>query len=219
MPNFVAKRVLFQNGERLSVLSRPGGLPAHEATLYLAKYRKRGRAANTIHHVCMALALAHRELDMAGIDLLQRLRQGQFLTHPELNRLVDASQYWASDLSYKDADERGGTNVIDIKQIRMRRKSTVKESKAVGVGSQATRLRYMADYFEFLAMYMGATLPAALRKELALESALALKAFRAQVPKVPNRAKLGARRKVTCLRCSVRVRVHRRRNLKKLCAA
>lgn len=128
MPNFVAKRVLFRNGERYSVLSRPGGLPVHEATLYLAKYRKRGRVANTIHGVCMTLALVHRELDMAGTDLLQQLRQGQFL----------------------------------------RRKSSVEECRAVGVASQATRLRYMADYLEFLAMYMGATLPASLRKELTL---------------------------------------------------
>jgi hypothetical protein len=82
MTNFVAKRVMFRNGERHSVLSRPGGLPVHEATLYLAGYRKRGRAANTIHGVCMVLALLYRELAKAGIDLLQRLRQGQFLTAP-----------------------------------------------------------------------------------------------------------------------------------------
>lgn len=99
MPNFIAKRVKFQNGERHSVLSRPGGLPVHEATLYLGKYRKRGRAANTIHSVCMVLALLYRELAKADIDLLQRLRQGQFLTVPELNRLADAAQYWATNCS------------------------------------------------------------------------------------------------------------------------
>jgi hypothetical protein len=37
MMKFVAKRVLFRNGERQSVLSRPGGLPVQEATLYLAR--------------------------------------------------------------------------------------------------------------------------------------------------------------------------------------
>jgi hypothetical protein len=56
MVEYVAKRVKFRNGERHSVLSRRGGLPVHEATLYLAKYRTRGRAANTIHAVCMSLA-------------------------------------------------------------------------------------------------------------------------------------------------------------------
>lgn len=36
MERFIAKRVRFRNGERHSVLGRPGGLPVHEATLYLA---------------------------------------------------------------------------------------------------------------------------------------------------------------------------------------
>lgn len=193
MTKFVAKRVRFQNGERHSVLSRPGALPVHEATLYLAKCRKRGLAANTIHSVCMALALLHRELAKANIDLLERLRQGKFLTVPELNRLVDVAQYRVDDLSYEDADELSNSTVVDIRRIRMRRKAAVREVKAVGVASQATRLRYMANYLEFLATYMGATLSASLRKQLEIESAYALKAFRSQVPKVPKRAKLGSR--------------------------
>lgn len=146
MTKFVAKRVLFRSGERHSVLSRPGGLPVQEATLYLARYRKRGRAANTIYTVCMTLAFLYRELDTANIDLLSRLRQGQFLTVHEVNRLVAASQYWLADLSDEDADERGVSKVIDIKRIRIRRKSATKESKSVSVATQATRLRYMAGY-------------------------------------------------------------------------
>lgn len=193
MGKFVAKRVLFRNGERYSVLSRRGGLPVHEATLYLAKYRKRGLAANTIHSVCMTLALLYQELDMADIDLSQRLRQGQFLTAQELNRLVDATQYRLADLSDEDADERGSSNVIDIKRIRIRRKSAVEEAKSVSVATQATRLRYMADYLGFLATYIGATLSASLRKELAFESDRALEALRAEIPPVSKRAKLGAR--------------------------
>jgi hypothetical protein len=39
MTSFIAKRIKFRNGERCSVLIRPGGLPVHEATLYLARYR------------------------------------------------------------------------------------------------------------------------------------------------------------------------------------
>jgi integrase len=194
MTTFIAKRVKFRNGERYSVLSRPGGLPVHEATLYLARYRKRGLAANTIHGVCRVLALLYRELAKAGIDLLDRLRQGQFLTVPELNRLADAAQYRLDDLSYEEADEPRGSNIIDIKRIRMRRKVAVgDEAKAVGVTNQASRLRYMADYLEFLATYVGATLSPTLGKGLALKTAQALKAFRAEVPRIAKRAKLGAR--------------------------
>jgi len=193
MPNFVAKRIRFQNGERHSVLTRPRGLPVHEATLYLAKYRKRGRAANTIHGVCMALALLYRELAKANIDLLQRLRQGQFLTSSEISRLADAAQYRVADLSYENANEENGSNVVHIKRIRMRRKSSVEELKAVSVATQATRLRYIADYLEFLTMYVGATLSMRMRTELTSESERALRSLRAQVPPVSKRAMLGAR--------------------------
>jgi len=182
---------MFRNGERYSVLSRPGGLPVHEATLYLTKYRKRGLAANTIHGVCMTLALLYREIDM--LDLVRRLRQGQFLTVHELNRLVDATQYWLDDLSDEDTDERGGYNVIDIKRIGIRRKSAAEEAKSVGAATQATRLRYIADYLGFLTTYMGAALSASLRKDLAFESDRTLEALRAQIPPVSKRAKLGAR--------------------------
>jgi integrase len=193
MPNFIAKRVLFRNGERHSFLSRPGGLPVHEATLYLAKYRKRGRAANTIHSVCAILALLYRELTKADINLLERLWQGQFLMAPELNRLAEAAQYRVDDLSYEDAGGPGASKVIDIRRIRMRRSAAIVEVKAVSVATQASRLRYMADFLEFLSTYVGAMLPARQRQELALESASALKAFLAHVPKVSKRAKLGAR--------------------------
>ena len=194
MTKFVAKRVRFRNGERCSVLSRPGGLPVHEAQLYLSRYRKCGLAANTIHGVCRVLALLYRELAKTGVDLLDRLQKGQFLTGYELNRLADAAQYRLDDLSYDEADKPFNSNVIDIKRIRMRRHLQVgKKATAVGVANQACRIRYMADYLEFLATYVGASLPPALGKELLLNTAQALKAFRAEVPGGSKRVKLGAR--------------------------
>ena len=190
---YVAKRTRFRNGERHSVLSRLGGLPVHEVTLYLAKYRKRGRATNTIHAVCVVLAFLYRELAKTNINLLERLRQGRFLTVPELNRLAEAAQYRVDNLAYEDANEQGDCQVIDIRRIRIRRKAAVDEVKAVTVATQASRLRYIADFLEFMATYIGATLPARQRPDLAHESAGALKSFLAQVPRVSQRAKLGAR--------------------------
>ena len=193
MVEYVAKRVKFRNGERHSVLSRRGSLPVHEATLYLAKYRKRGRAANTIHAVCMSLALLYRELSNANIDLMGRLRQGEFLSIPEISRLADSAQYRVADLSDNDVGAPEKSKVIDLKRIRMRRKAVLPDIKPVDVATQASRLRYMADYLEFLVMYVGATLSGPQREKLALDSAYALKTFRAQVPQVSKRAKLGAR--------------------------
>lgn len=193
MAGFVAKRVRFRNGEHHSILSRPGGVPAHQATIYLANYRKRGRAANTIHAVCMVLALLYRVLGKMEVDLLQRLRQRQLLAVQEFNQLTDAAQYKVDDLSHKEANAPPSSNVIDIKRIRMRRKEVAKEVTAVTAASQASRFRYMADYLEFLAIYVGAKLPRTLREKLALETAQALKVFLAQTPRTSKRVRLGAR--------------------------
>lgn len=51
----------------------------------------------------------------------------------------------------------------------------------------------MATYFDFLSTYYAAALPASERRGLTLESSIALKAFRAQIPKVSKRVKIGAR--------------------------
>ncbi|MBN6207514.1 site-specific integrase [Ralstonia pickettii] len=193
MAEFIAKRVRFQNGEHHSVLTRPGGLPVHEAALYLARHRKRGLAANSIHRICGVLSLLYQELAHANIDLLGRLRQGQFLTVPELNRLSEAAQYGVDDLAAAETEEHRSRKIININRIRMRRKPAAVDVKAVSVATQATRIRYMADFLEFLSAYVWATLPASQRRDLDRESAQALQAFRAQVPRVSKRAKLGAR--------------------------
>ena len=57
------KRFRFQNGEHHSRAEGTGRTTVHAVTLFLQKFRKRGRAANTIHAVCQCLALLYRELD------------------------------------------------------------------------------------------------------------------------------------------------------------
>ncbi|QGZ60520.1 tyrosine-type recombinase/integrase [Paraburkholderia acidisoli] len=192
MAEYVAMRVRFQNGERLSVLQVPYGLPVHEVTLYLDKYRRKGRAANTIHFVCLTLALLYRELDKTKVALLGRLAAGHFLTAPELNRLASAVQYRMDDLDADEAD-KGKSNVINLLRVRLRRKSGETEREAVDVATQASRLRYMADFLNFLSDYVGSTLSQSERRSLKAEKEDALTAFRANIPKVPKRAKLNAR--------------------------
>ncbi|EEF22616.1 conserved hypothetical protein, partial [Ricinus communis] len=129
----------------------------------------------------------------AEIDLVQRLSEGKFLTLPEINRLAGAVQYRVADLSHPDTDSSSNSNVVNIKRIRMRRNKSVREICAVDVATQASRLRYIADYLGFLAAYVGATLQPKLRSELELESTRALETFRAHIPPVSRRARLGAR--------------------------
>lgn len=193
MTRFVAKRIQFRNGERHSILGRVGGLPVHEATLFLARFRTRGRAANTIHVVCTTLALLYRWLHSSKIDLMGRLRQGQFLTAPEIYRLVDTAQYRLDDQSEDDSTKGVKSQVVDLHRVRMRRKAVHVDRQAVGVANHATRLRYIFAYFDFLVGYVAATLPRPLKVQLEEDSKQVLSVLRAQVPEVPVGGKLGAR--------------------------
>lgn len=189
---YVSKRLRFRNGERTSILKPVApGLPVHEAVLFLNGYRRKGRSANTIQEVGQTLALLYRELDAANVDLIGRLGLGQFLTMPELERLASAAQYRVDDL----ADDKPGAKpqVIHLAKIRMRIKADAQQLMPVDIATQATRLRYMADYLEFVSGYVGATLPVPQRMELEGACAQALKSFRAHIPPVSKRAKLNAR--------------------------
>lgn len=175
------------------MLSRVGGLPVHEATLFLARFRTRGRAANTIHIVCRVLALFYRWLHKVEIDLLARLRQGQFLTNPELYRLADTVQYRATDLPEDDEVDGTKPQVIDLNTVRAKRSRVRQTPQSVGVANQATRLRYIAQYLTFLANYVAVTLPAERRARLEADAKFGVTLFTEQVPKVSHRTTLGAR--------------------------
>lgn len=189
---FTARRVRFGNGERFSIVHRPGGLPVHEAALYLARFRRRGRAANTIHAVATAVALLYRCLAAAKIDLHQRLSEGNFLLESEVSGLADAAQYWAADIE-EDSTKAVRSTVISLRSVRRRQHRSAKERRAVGAEHQSTRIRYMAGFLGFLADYYGSQLPAAKKAALALESTRVLKSFVSQAPRVSRRAKVGAR--------------------------
>ncbi len=196
MTAFVARRIKFRNGERLSVLQRHGGLPVHEVTLFLNTFRRRGRAANTIHAVCGALGLLYREFDKLGVDLLAGLASGRFPSASELERLADATQYPIDAL---DENEGGAQpSVIDIHSVRRRRQSAKRaQPQPVDVGTQATRLRYMAQFLEFLVGYVGPELSRDKRHVLEEEALRTLTVFRAHIPSVSRRSKLGAREGVS----------------------
>lgn len=193
MPRYVAKRFRFQNGEHHSVVKGPDGLPVHAVTVFLQKFRKRGSQANTIHGVCQCLALLHRELDATPrVDVLARLRNGQFLTIPELTRLANAAQYPMRALSHEGEPE-AAKQVVNLKSVRMRRSKAADVVEPVSKANHANRIRYMADYLGFLASYYAAGLSPQQRQQLNLESAEALKAFKAHIPRVTKRAQMDAR--------------------------
>jgi integrase len=134
----------------------------------------------------------YRELDRESINLLGRLSEGKFLDAPELSRLASAVQYRIKDLE-DDVGDAEKSNVIHIGRIGMRKKCGDKQRLSVAVQTQASRLRYIADYLEFIAVYVGATLSVAAQQELLAKSCLELAAFRVHIPQVSKRATLDAR--------------------------
>lgn len=189
--SYVAKRLRFSNGERTSVLLRPDGMPVHAVTVFLEKYRAKGRAANTLHAVCTSLALLHRQLQESGIDLEARLASGQFLSATELERLASVARYRVDDL--EDDVDGDGSNVIHIAKIERRQTSRVQERHPVDAGTTANRMRYIADYLQFRSSYSSSDLAPRERGELAHQTAVGLKTFRERIPPVSQRAKLDAR--------------------------
>lgn len=198
MAQFLARRIRFRNGERHSVLIGPNGQPVHTATLFLARFRTKGRAANTIHYACRSIALVHTCLAaQPGLDLLQCLRNGEFLTAQQLNRLASAFQLPLDKQSGPELSPALKPKVVQIARIRMRRRSPKTKVKAVGSETQGSRLRYAVAYLSFLSGYFGAIdAPHKLQQfKDATEKGLLI--LRAQIPTTTKRKKLGARQAIS----------------------
>lgn len=192
MARHTAKRIRFQNGERMSVLVRTDGLPVHEAVLFLGRYRTRGRAANTIHQVCAHLAQLHNALADQGINLVDRFHSGSFLRISELERLAQIAQLNAGDLDDDDVASPKA-NVINLETVRMRRKAVETTPLPVDPATHATKIRNFAAYLRYVSEYVAADLDPKARPRLSQETDRGLKALLAHVPRVSKRAKLGAR--------------------------
>lgn len=171
-------------------MQRPDGAPVHEATLYLLRLRTRALASNSIHTVCGTLAIVYNELK--DVDLLERFKAARFLTAAELGRLETAAQFWANDLpSEKPTSSKA--KVISLHRVHPKARSIAPEQDQVVLQTRATRLRHIAQFLEFLAGYVEGSLPRAQGQELAAQAKQGLAAFRGGIPRVSNRAKVGAR--------------------------
>lgn len=206
----------FQNGERTSVLIGPHGLPVHEVTLFLDRFRTKGRAANTIHLACCILAFFYGELCRAvtrasddghrdgngrrrHVDLVTRFERVGFLEQPELDRLASCVQLRVAHLEAEDKllAKKIRPGALSVTRIGKRLKSMPPQTKSVDVATQANRLRYIANYLEFLGNYVAATLSGQARNALERDVSQRLAHFRAHIPDVPKRASLDARQGLT----------------------
>lgn len=192
MGNFTVRKVRFHNGERVSLLMRADGLPVHEVVLFLDRYRRRGRAANTLNGICSALALLYRHLTSARVDLMARLHEARFLTRQELDRVAVAVQFRGDHQEAPGAES--ASNVINLRSVHPKlKKAKSPEVNAVDPETQGTRIRYIAHFMYFVADYVAAELDVATGDRLRLSAKRELEAFKATAPRNGRRAKVGAR--------------------------
>ncbi|MFZ7336591.1 tyrosine-type recombinase/integrase [Comamonas jiangduensis] len=191
MAIYYARRVKFQNGERISVLQQVEGLPVHTATLFLDGMRSRNLASATLHYACMALAVFHQEMDEAGIDVMHRLKQGLFLSRHELTRLVAAARHPKSELG--EEPNCSPQKVVSIHSVYPRKKKHVEEDISVGLKTAAGRLRYISLYLEWCSSYVMPSLPREMQRELHRNTEVGLRSLRALIPRVSSRNTLGRR--------------------------
>lgn len=191
---YVAKRIRFRNGERLSVLLR-AGMPVHIAVLFLNRYRTRGLAANTIHDVCDVLAGLHNHMQRREVDIWERLSAGHFLSLPDLNAFAEAAQYKKRQLD--EVDEAKAKRVVNMEKLRLRATVKAKPRTPVSGSSHAFRLRTARAYLKFVSDYARACLPEEQAAILDAETQQGLAVLQAQVPRVSGRSKVGARKGLT----------------------
>jgi integrase len=196
MSDFTVRKVRFQNGERISLVLRPDGLPVHEVVLFLDRYRRRGRAANTLNGICSALALLYRQLAGFGIDLMARLRDGKFLSRRELDRIAVAVQFRCGDLEAEPVTS--GSNVVNLRSVHPRlKKAEPPPVVAVDPETQATRIRYIAHFLSFVADYVASELDVAVGDRLRLTAKCELETLISAAPRKRGRVQVGARQGLT----------------------
>lgn len=193
---YQVKRLKFRNGERTSILLRKDtGLPVHEVALFLNRCRLKGRSANTLHEIARSVAFLLWQMDVHGVNLLERFGAGNFLSASEIARFAASTQFQTADLEVDatEYEKSARKTVISLKQVLLRHKAA-KERQAVDVQTQATRLSNASKYLNFLSVYVAATLPRELSMQLEAETKRGLSVLKEHIPEKSNQAKLGARR-------------------------
>jgi len=93
----------------------------------------------------------------------------------------------------KEDNQNASSKVISVDKIGYRKKKTIQLTEAVDTNTQGRRLRYIADFLEFISEYIGTTLEDSKGQLLKSETASALKAFKEHIPPSSGRAKINAR--------------------------
>ena len=141
-----------KSGERLPLLvDGETGFPDYDATAFvLQQVRGRGRAANTIEQVLRAIARFNRYLNICGVDLEKRFRDGRVFSSGEIEGLARACQLTEEALVTCEQSARENRAVgKQVTWARVLRGTAVAELN-VSANTTAIRLGYSAAFLEWM---------------------------------------------------------------------
>lgn len=140
-----------------------------------------------------SIALLHNILEFCGVDLFGRLRQGEFLSATEVNRIADLALQRAGHLDVDDpVAQATNRKVVSFEKARMRHRGETNRV-AIKNATAAMRIKHMRDYLQSCVEHASGAL--SFEKASSLKSAATdvLDALLAHAPKVRKRNRLGAR--------------------------
>lgn len=185
------KILVMESGERFPLIVRASdNEPLFEPTAFLLRERRpTGVAFNTLRAHAEAIRFLLTWADRAEIDLLQRLTEGHILDLHEVEALAGAARRGVDELHRTDPVGAAAPGALRLVSPERTRRRAGRSSSTVDRAVAATRLRYIADYLEWLAKSKKYRLTRGSDQAINLERAIdeIPKTLRARVPKTGSR--------------------------------
>lgn len=196
MVTYRIKTVVTSTGERLPMLLGREGAPVWGATLFtLTELRARNRSSSTIENALNALIVLQLFVEQREIDLQKRMAVGALFRLDEVEDLVRTCRLSLAEIRQAASQQQRRLNAVKLSLERFRSRGSAPTSKELVPALVATRLRYIRDYLNWLAVNRMSRLDAASaeRSVLSESARLLFQAIEARLPLVTSRDHLTAR--------------------------
>jgi len=151
MTEYIIKRILFSDGERLPMLiDSKTGMPDYWSNLFsITQHRSKGQAANTIEQVLRQLMLFNiflKHYSSENIDLEERIVQGKLLHLHEIENLCDICKLFLEDIN-NDMHKRPLPKNISLSSLeKFRTSNSKKQIRTVSSDTTGNRIRVIRDF-------------------------------------------------------------------------
>ncbi len=147
---YVIERVVFESGERFPLLRHgPLRMPLFDVTAFtLSEFRQVNASSATIEQVVRSMKVFVLFCDKSGLDLDERMREGQFLLMGEVDALVEWCGFTLPHLeAITEAESMPRrANRVKVHSLEVHRLRSGKPAPSVDRETAAKRIRYIANY-------------------------------------------------------------------------